>query len=53
MLIPSIFFSWDGCGFKDKDWLVSGQAISIKDLKPDVYFLKTEGYKAERLAVKP
>jgi hypothetical protein len=27
--------------------------ISIGDLKPGVYFLKTEGYKAERLVVKP
>lgn len=33
--------------------IVSGQGISIKDLKPGVYFLKTEGYKAERLVVKP
>jgi uncharacterized repeat protein (TIGR01451 family) len=31
----------------------SGQMISIGDLKPGVYFLKTEGYKAERLVVKP
>ena len=33
--------------------IVSGQVISIKDLKPGVYFLKSEGYKAERLVVKP
>jgi uncharacterized repeat protein (TIGR01451 family) len=33
--------------------IISGQVISIKDLKPGVYFLKTEGYKAERLVVKP
>jgi len=33
--------------------VVSGQMISIKDLKPGVYFLKSEGYKAERLVVKP
>jgi uncharacterized repeat protein (TIGR01451 family) len=33
--------------------VVSGQVISIKDLKPGVYFLKMEGYKAERLVVKP
>ncbi len=33
--------------------VVSGQVISIGDLKPGVYFLKTEGYKAERLVVKP
>jgi uncharacterized repeat protein (TIGR01451 family) len=33
--------------------VVSGQMISIKDLKPGVYFLKSESYKAERLVVKP
>jgi uncharacterized repeat protein (TIGR01451 family) len=33
--------------------IVSGQGFSIKDLKPGVYFLKSEGYKAERLVVKP
>jgi uncharacterized repeat protein (TIGR01451 family) len=33
--------------------IVSGQKTSIKDLKPGIYILKVEGFKAERLVVKP
>jgi len=33
--------------------IISGEAVSIKDLKPGIYIMKLESYRAERLVVKP